>query len=172
MSSVLLRDLKRLEWALVAHEKDVRAAIEAGMVTAARRGIAVARRNMSKSKVGRKPFASGTYANSWLSVPVRGGAAVTNSARHAVFVERGRLPGKAPPLAPILEWVYQKRIARRGKKLRTMRAKLIAIKIVKKIKKKGIKARPVLGISMPSITKFTIRESKRAVARVSRNPPK
>jgi len=171
MSTVRLRDIRHLEKVLIAHEKAMREAVEAGMVNSARRGVAVAIQSMTKFT--QRPFSTGTYANSWLSVPVDGGAAVANSANHAIFIERGRLPGKAPPLAPILEWVYQKRLAKRAGDASTKKlAKRIAMGVAQKIKHKGIKARPVLEKSMPSITKFTVRESKRAVARVSRNPPK
>lgn len=56
--------------------------------------------------------ASGTYEMSWTSMKLLDGATVTNTARHARFVEVGRRPGRMPPHKPIAEWVKLKRIGR------------------------------------------------------------
>jgi len=56
--------------------------------------------------------ASRTFIQAWFTKRIPGGAIVGNSAAHAVFVERGRKPGKMPPVTVIEEWIKLKRIAK------------------------------------------------------------
>lgn len=55
-----------------------------------------------------QPVDQGQYKAAWWSRDVDGGAVVYSTSMHAYFVERGRRPGRAPPLSPIREWVRRK----------------------------------------------------------------
>jgi hypothetical protein len=68
-----------------------------------------------------KPIAKGTYRNSWNVHKHSTGAVLGNSTLQARFVEIGRLPGRAPPLKPIYEWVKTKKLG--AKSLRKKRKK-------------------------------------------------
>ena len=88
-------------------------ALAHAMRDAARFGIAAILRTSARTKP--RPKASGTYERSWHVTKLEDGAAISNSAAHAIFVERGRQPGRRPPKDAIVEWAYQKRIAKRPK---------------------------------------------------------
>lgn len=60
--------------------------------------------------------ASRTFIQAWFTKRIDGGAIVGNSAAHAVFVERGRKPGKMPPVSVIEEWIKVKKIAKMARK--------------------------------------------------------
>ena len=83
------------------------------MQDAARFGVTAVLRTSAKTKP--RPKASGTYERSWHVVKLDDGATINNSAAHAVFVELGRAPGKRPPKDPLVEWVHQKRLAKRAR---------------------------------------------------------
>lgn len=57
------------------------------------------------------PVDQAQYKASWSSRDVAGGAVVASSAKQAVWIERGRGPGPVP-LAPIVEWVRRKGLAK------------------------------------------------------------
>lgn len=56
-----------------------------------------------------KPIARGDVLRGWAVSLLDNGATLGNSVYHSYFVEVGRKPGKAPPLAPIMEWVSHKK---------------------------------------------------------------
>lgn len=82
----------------------------------------------------RRIMDQGTFANGW-SMEFHGKheLEIANWAPHALFVERGRAPGKPPPVAPLMEWA--------GRKLGRPE---LGYAIAKSIGKKGIKPRPVM----------------------------
>ena len=55
------------------------------------------------------PVMDGQYRGSWRSEPVTGGSRVFSTAKHSIFVERGRGPGPVPR-APIIHWMEKKGI--------------------------------------------------------------
>lgn len=112
----------------------------------ARYGATMAVKVSAKSRPFR-PRATGTYERSFTVVKTPDGAILTNSARHSIFVELGRRPGKRPPLKAILEWVRIKRIAKGSK------AKRVAMAIQRKIGKRGTKGRYVFRRTMPIMAK-------------------
>lgn len=66
------------------------------------------------AKTSPKPVATNTYRQAWAARKTKNGAILGNTARHAIFVEVGRRPGKPPPYAAILEWVKIKGIKPRA----------------------------------------------------------
>lgn len=52
--------------------------------------------------------ATGTYERSFIIEDTAEGAILANTAKHAVFVERGRRAGRPPPAAVILRWLMDK----------------------------------------------------------------
>lgn len=62
--------------------------------------------------VQRTPVASGATRAGWGTKIERGQSAVkgivANPVQHAIFAEKGRAPGKMPPIAPIELWVRRK----------------------------------------------------------------
>ena len=75
-------------------------------------GRTAVERTIAKTKP--RPVASNTYRQGWFSRHIRRGAVLGNSARHSLFVEAGRRPGRRPPVEAILEWVRVKKIRPRG----------------------------------------------------------
>lgn len=189
MAVVNLRNLDELAHALRALGKKVEKEAIQGMRNAARFGATAVLRTSAKEK--RRPKAAGTYERSWLVHTLDDGATVSNSARHAIFVERGRRSGRAPPIEPILEWVYQKRLASRARasKLRKRkgktilartpsamkegdRAMAIARAVQRKIARKGTPGRWILRKTMPTIAKRATLELRRAVRKIVNKPPR
>jgi len=82
-------------------------AVRIAMVKTAEFGLGAVRRTTRQTSP--KPIAHGTYDQAWEIKKTKTGAVLGNSARHSIFVEVGRRPGKMPPLEPILEWVKIKR---------------------------------------------------------------
>jgi hypothetical protein len=68
-----------------------------------------------------------------------GGIVVLNGNDYITYIDKGRKPGKYAPTTALKEWIKAKGIAVDAKKVNS-----IAFAINNKIKKKGIKARPVL----------------------------
>lgn len=106
MSTVHLKSLKDLERVLGSLGWHIERAIHNAAWKAAQWGEAQAVRSTTRSGVS----ASQTHARSWVSRRLKDGAVVGNSAKHAYFVERGRRPGKGPPIEAIEVWIKLKRL--------------------------------------------------------------
>jgi hypothetical protein len=113
MATVEVRSFRELQILISRLGMAADRAVEKAFRDTARFGVAAALRTSAKTKP--RPKASGTYENSFVVTKVPGGAVLSNSAKHAIFVERGRKPGRRPPQGPITEWVYLKRLAKRPK---------------------------------------------------------
>ena len=137
-----------------------RAAVEALRKTA-RWGVAEALRVSATSTP--RPRARGTFERSFVVTKLHDGAALSNSARHAIFVELGRRPGKQPPVQAIIEWMIAKRIDKAlGRKLGRDKSgrfqgvggvelEAVARRIARKIGRKGTKGRHVMRRTMPGL---------------------
>ncbi len=106
MTTITLRSVKELEHAIQRLGWRMEAAILKASHSAAAWGLTKAIRETQRRRIR----ASGTFAASWLSRKVKDGAFVANSSEHAYFVERGRRPGRMPPLAAIEQWIKLKRL--------------------------------------------------------------
>lgn len=73
----------------------------------------------------------GRYRGGWRTLATSNVLIVLNDQPHAIFVEAGRRPGKAPPLPVIREWVLSKGMDAGA-----------AFPIARKIARDGIKGRP------------------------------
>lgn len=113
MAVVQLKSPAELKRALRQFGTEAEDMLAKAMQDAARFGVAAILRTSAQTRP--RPKASGTYERSWLVNKLKDGATISNSAMHAVFVERGRKPGRRPPKQPLVEWVYQKRLAKRPK---------------------------------------------------------
>lgn len=92
------------------------------MVRLAQFGLAQTQKYTTRARP--RPYATGAFANGWTWARTADGAILWNSARHGVFVELGRRPGrKPPPLQAILEWLEVKGLAKRIKPKRARRKK-------------------------------------------------
>ena len=60
-------------------------------------------------------------------------------ADHWKFVDRGRKPGKRPPMQPIQEWIARKGIPLKGKGAKKNQARTLAFLIARKIGLRGTK---------------------------------
>lgn len=81
-------------------------AMEAAAAVTARWGVA----RMVSETAGRKVDASAQFKRQWKVVKFPGGAATANTSPYAVFVERGRGPGRQPPVKALQAWLVQKGI--------------------------------------------------------------
>lgn len=189
MGAVVLKTTRELRTALEAFGREFEEESITAMVKAARFGAtAVIRTHVQTSP---KIDASRTFRNSWVVQRLDDGAALSNSAAHSYFVEVGRRPGRMPPFEPIREWLFQKRLWKRPKKLkvpkritkrwlmgiRIREAEETAIeefvdKIRWKIAKRGTRGRWVLKRTVPAIAKRAHRELKRAHKATTRKPPR
>lgn len=158
-----------------------------GLRESARFGHTAVVRTTKRTADPFKIRASGSYENNWVKQDIPQGALVANAIFYAVFVERGRKKGKAPPFDPILAWVKMKRLAtltpprgigRRTKiniedNVRSQNEEQaeFARNVQRKIAKKGTKGRFVLKRTMPLITKFAAREIRRQLRLLAKNPP-
>lgn len=127
------------------------------------------------AKTTKDPYrirAKGTYQNpgNWLVQKTPMGAILSPTSKHALFVERGRKPGKKPPYGRIFEWMIQKKVGkiRRGRTATsavsgTARTQRIIKAIQWKIAKKGTKGRWPLKRTMPRIAKHAQRELSKAM---------
>lgn len=75
--------------------------------------------------------ATGQYSTGWMSRRRGNALVVSNKAKHMIYVEKGRKPGRMPPPSAIRRWATSK----------GMKADA-AFPIAKSIAKRGIKARP------------------------------
>lgn len=110
-------DLRMLQASINAYGPSAEKAVVSGLRKAARFGHTAVQRTYARTRDPYKIRASGSYGQAFVIGETPVGAFLANAMFYAVFVERGRRKGKPPPLAPILEWVYQKRIAARPKPL-------------------------------------------------------
>lgn len=97
---------------------------------------------------------TGAFLRGWRAEKVEQGARVFNRAPHAAFVEEGRKPGKAPPVAPIIKWMKQRGIAKGLKG----GAKKIAWLIARAIGRRGLLGRKVMERSAKEMEKVVQRE--------------
>jgi hypothetical protein len=107
-TTIKLRSPKDLGPAMRKLGKNMQDGVVAALRKTARWGASDAVR-VSATSVPR-PRALGTYERSFVVTKLVDGAALSNSARYARFVELGRAPGKQPPVQAILEWMIAKRI--------------------------------------------------------------
>ena len=146
MTTIKLRHPKQLGPAVRTLARQFDSGIIRALRKTARYGATQAVKVSAQSRPHR-PRATGTYERSFLVMKVPDGAILTNSAKHSIFVELGRRPGKRPPLKVIEEWVRIKRIAKGPKSRR------VAIAIARKIGRKGTKGRFVMKRTMPIVAK-------------------
>jgi hypothetical protein len=165
MSALTVRSFRELEQALAALEREVKADVVRAMRKTARWGV----REIGKTSraTSPRPYAWGNYERGWQVDSKKDGADIVNRVAHAERVEKGRRPGKAPPLGPIRRWVMQKRLA-----LRPSVAQRIAFLIARKIGKKGVKGRFVLARTMPRITARLGKNIEAALAKHAASPPR
>lgn len=194
MSQVDLEDLER---ALKKYSTAVEDTVKKSMQVSARFGLAAVIKTARKTKDPFRIRASGTYEASFFVKDTDDGAVVSNSAKHAVFVERGRRPGKMPPAEVILEWMKEKKMVRASRKkgekkeskekkakkktskkkrsksklIKKKDAPVIAMNIARKIGKKGTKGRWVFRRSMARIAKFTRKDLRKRLSTLNKNPP-
>jgi hypothetical protein len=148
---------QELELAVTNLAGDVRAATVRALRKTARYGHTMVQATIAQTRP--KPIASNTYRQAWMVVLTSGGARLTNSARHAVFVEIGRRPGPAP-LQPLLEWARLKRprALKAGKYAVAIRR--FARRVWQKVMRYGTKGRYPLLRTMPKIQAY----AKRTIA--------
>ena len=85
-------------------EKDIRNFNREAMKVARRGAVEGARMATAEGIVDLRAYVAGFKA-----IRTMHGAEIVNTARHAIFVERGRRPGaRMPPFDPILGWVQRK----------------------------------------------------------------
>jgi len=87
--------------------ENVQRAMQRSAVETARWGVA----RMVRETAGRKVDASSQFKRQWKVVKFPGGAATANTSPYAQFVEAGRRPGGAPPIAAIMKWAKDKGLA-------------------------------------------------------------
>lgn len=146
MTTIKLRSPKQLGPAVRMLAKQFDAGVIRALQNTARYGATQAVRVSAQTKPFR-PRATGTYERSFAVIKVKDGAILTNTARHSIFVELGRRPGKRPPLAPLIDWVKIKRIASASG------ARRVAMAIARKIGRKGTPGKFVLKRTMPLVAK-------------------
>lgn len=122
MATIRLGSIIGLQRSLRSYGPVAERSVVIGLRKAARFGQTAAVRTTTRVRDPFRIRASGTYGNSWQALDIPDGAIVVNTAAHAVFVERGRRPGKMPPKDPIENWVYQKRLVRRKRIKKTSSA--------------------------------------------------
>lgn len=161
-TTIKLRTPKELGPALRKLGRRMDAAVVLALRKTARWGASQAVR-VSATTVPR-PRATGTFERSFVVTRLRDGAVLSNSARHAVFVEVGRRPGRMPPIAAILEWMIAKRLAR----AKGASSQALAFMIARKIGRRGTKGRyvmrKVLGLLRVRLQVEIDAEMKRAFA--------
>jgi hypothetical protein len=142
-TTVKLRSPKDLGPAMRKLGKNMQAGVVQALRKTARWGASDAVR-ISATSVPR-PRALGTFERSFVVTKLVDGAALSNSARHARFVELGRAPGKQPPVQAILEWMIAKRMGAKGDPGTMAHARAIA----RKIGRRGTKGRFVFRRLIP-----------------------
>lgn len=172
MTTVILKSPRHLGAAVNKLGKDVERQIIRGLRKTARLGVREVIRTALTSQP--RPHAHGTYLRSWRSIHIDGGAVVTNTADHALFVEIGRKPGRQPPTKAIIDWIVAKRLDKKlgrklGRRRRTnaspSRQRALAFVIARKIGRKGFKGRYILRRAMPEIEAEAVRQIQEAIRR-------
>ena len=109
--------------------QNVQIAMEKAAVVTARWGVA----RMVSETAGRKVDASSQFKRQWKVVKFPGGAATANTSPYAEFVERGRRPGRRPPIAAIMKWAKDKGLAsKRAKADKQRKPKVKRAKVKKR----------------------------------------
>lgn len=98
-----------------------------------------------------------SFYNGWEVMHRGRTVTVTNNAKHAVYVERGRLPGKAPPSAALVPWVI------RNLGVDEREARGLAFVIARAIGRRGLRGRHILEKALPAIKRVHMREVERAL---------
>jgi hypothetical protein len=173
MGRVRVKDFYALGRALNALGRDVEKGAEMALWKAARWGVGHARSVAAATDP--RPKAVGDYERGFRAERIKGGGRLYNNAPHARFVERGRKPGKGPPLEAIVEWVMVKGIVRRSRmkaKSKFQEARSVAFAVQRKIAKKGIKGRYVLDRAMPAVRRKAKANLAAMIAKIAARPPK
>lgn len=167
MTTVTLKSPKQLPSAMGRLSKAVEREIVRGLRKAGRFGVTQAVRTGLTTRP--RPHARGTYLRSWKMLPVKAGAVISNTSEHAEFVERGRRPGKRPPLKPIIEWIESKggpqAIAPGYARMGRAGLRALAYVIARNIGRRGVAGRWVLKRSMPLIDAEAKRQIRAAIKR-------
>lgn len=173
MGRVRLKDFYALGRALNALGRDVDKGAEMALWKASRWGVGHARAIAAATEP--RPKATGDYERSFRAERIKGGGRLFNASKHARWVERGRKPGKGPPVDAITEWVMVKGIVRRSRykaKSKFAEARGVAFAIQRKIAKKGIKGRYVLDRAMPGVRAKAKANLAAMIAKIASKPPK
>ena len=91
-------------------DRQVQAGVRGSLREAAQFGQTAVERQIARTRP--RPVASNTYRLAWHVKNTKDGAILGNSAAHSIQVEVGREPGRPPPIAPLREWVLQKRLVK------------------------------------------------------------
>jgi hypothetical protein len=86
--------------------ENVTRAMDRASVETARWGVA----RMVQETAARKADATAQFKRQWKVVKFPGGAATANTSPYAEFVERGRGPGRMPPVEALEQWILAKGI--------------------------------------------------------------
>ena len=137
-TTIKLRSPRELGPALRKLGKNMDAAMLDALRKTARWGAAQALRVSATTTP--RPRATGTFERSFVVSRIPKGALLSNSAGHAIFVELGRQPGRMPPVAAILAWMIAKRIKAGSESAQ----RSAAIRIARKIGRRGTKGRFIM----------------------------
>jgi hypothetical protein len=96
-----------------------------------------------------RPRATGTFERSFVVTKLVDGALLSNSAKHARFVEVGRAPGKQPPVQAIVDWMIARKIGQGGE----AQIRATARRIARKIGRRGTRGRYVMKRTIPGMRK-------------------
>ena len=106
-----------------------------------------------------QPVSSGRYKGSWNVRNIEHGAVLYNSLSYPPFIEYGRRAGaRFPPVAALIRWVRHKGLAKG-----VADAHGLAFVIARKIAKKGIPPKPVMGNAIKRFYPILIAEIKAKV---------
>lgn len=86
-----------------------------------------------------------------------------NAEDYLQYVDKGRRPGKQPPISPIIKWMDVRKIKGRDKKGRFIKKEQAAFLIARAIGKKGIKPTNVIKKSIDNI----LRSKKEALSKAA-----
>jgi len=126
-------------------------------VSAAKAGVRILK-DVVRSISPFPPIDKKTYINGFVvkQHPETQTVDITNTAPHAIYVEKGRKRGaRRPPIEAITPWVRRK-FGLRGK-----RARSAAFAVSASISRKGIKKKPVSKMAMPAIKRAYLKELRR-----------
>jgi hypothetical protein len=194
--TVDLRSTRDLQRVLAACVVEIERRTIKSMHEAVRWGLATAVRDTKREGA----TATNTFAQAWFARTSNDGAMLGNSAAHAVFVERGRKPGKQPPVSVIEDWIEAKKLvsnkpakppresrrirgptgnisgAKQRSRLQGIHRKLritaMALAIARKIGRKGTKGRWILRDLVPRMYSKFKREVRSRLRQLTANPPR